>query len=47
MKTSTQLKELVRNLSKLKNVEAEIILRNFMIAILMPTIMDLDTTIKR
>jgi predicted nucleotidyltransferase component of viral defense system len=30
MKTSTQLKALVRNLSKLKNVEAEIILRNFM-----------------
>lgn len=31
MKTSTQLKALVRNLSKLKNVEAEIILRNFML----------------
>ena len=30
MKTSTQLKALVRNLSKEKNVEAEIILRNFM-----------------
>ena len=30
MKTSTQLKALVRNLSKLKNVEAEVILRNFM-----------------
>ncbi len=30
MKTSTQLKALVRNLSKLKNVEAEIVLRNFM-----------------
>jgi predicted nucleotidyltransferase component of viral defense system len=31
MKTSTQLKALVRNLSKSKNVEAEIILRNFML----------------
>lgn len=31
MKTSTQLKALVRNLSKEKNVEAEIILRNFML----------------
>ena len=31
MKTSTQLKALVRNLSKAKNVEAEIILRNFML----------------
>lgn len=31
MKTSTQLKSLVRNLSKQKNVEAEIILRNFML----------------
>lgn len=31
MKTSTQLKALVRNLSKVKNVEAEIILRNFML----------------
>jgi len=31
MKTSTQLKALVRNLSKLKNVEAEVILRNFML----------------
>ena len=30
MKTSTQLKALVRNLAKEKNVEAEIILRNFM-----------------
>lgn len=30
MKTSTQLKALARNLSKLKNVEAEVILRNFM-----------------
>ena len=30
MKTSTQLKALVRNLSKTKNVGAEIILRNFM-----------------
>ena len=30
MKTSTQLKALIRNLSKQKNVEAEIILRNFM-----------------
>ena len=31
MKTSTQLKALVRNLSKAKNVEAEIVLRNFML----------------
>ena len=31
MKTSTQLKALVRNLSKAKNIEAEIILRNFML----------------
>lgn len=31
MKTPTQLKALVRNLSKSKNVEAEIILRNFML----------------
>ena len=31
MKTSTQLKALVRNLSKAKKVEAEIILRNFML----------------
>ncbi|MDR2615087.1 MAG: nucleotidyl transferase AbiEii/AbiGii toxin family protein [Oscillospiraceae bacterium] len=31
MKTSTQLKALVRNLSKKSNVEAEIILRNFML----------------
>ena len=31
MKTSMQLKALVRNLSKEKNVEAEIILRNFML----------------
>ena len=31
MKTSTQLKALVRNLSREKNVEAEIILRNFML----------------
>ena len=30
MKTSNQLKALVRNLSKEKNVEAEVILRNFM-----------------
>ena len=30
MKTSTQLKALVRNLSKKANVEAEILLRNFM-----------------
>jgi len=30
VKTSTQLKALVRNLSKSKNVEAEVILRNFM-----------------
>jgi len=31
MKTSTQLKALVRNLSKEKNVEAEVILRHFML----------------
>lgn len=31
MKTSTGLKDLIRNLSKQKNVEAEIILRNFML----------------
>ena len=31
MKTSNQLKALVRNLSKLKNVETEVILRNFML----------------
>jgi predicted nucleotidyltransferase component of viral defense system len=31
VKTSTQLKALVRNLSKEKNIEAEIILRNFML----------------
>jgi hypothetical protein len=31
VKTSTQLKALARNLSKAKNVEAEIILRNFML----------------
>jgi predicted nucleotidyltransferase component of viral defense system len=31
MKTSTQLKALVRNLAAAKNVEAEIILRNFML----------------
>ena len=31
MKTSTQLKALIRNLSKAKNVETEIILRNFML----------------
>jgi predicted nucleotidyltransferase component of viral defense system len=31
MRTSTQLKALVRNLSNAKNVEAEIILRNFML----------------
>ncbi|MBS3982999.1 MAG: nucleotidyl transferase AbiEii/AbiGii toxin family protein [Dethiobacter sp.] len=31
MRTSNQLKALVRNLSKLKNVEAEVILRNFML----------------
>lgn len=30
MKTSTQLKALIRNLSKSANVETEIILRNFM-----------------
>lgn len=30
MKTSTQLKALIRNLSKTANVEAEILLRNFM-----------------
>lgn len=31
MKTSTQLKALIRNLSKKSNVEAEILLRNFML----------------
>jgi ribonuclease D len=31
MKTSTQLKALVRNLSKKAGVEAEILLRNFML----------------
>ena len=31
MKTSIQLKAYIRNLSKAKNVEAEIILRNFML----------------
>ena len=31
MKTSTQLKALLRNLSKKSNVEAEILLRNFML----------------
>jgi len=31
LKTSTQLKAVIRNLSKQKNVEAEIILRNFML----------------
>ncbi len=31
MKTSTQLKALIRNLSKKKSVQAEIILRNFML----------------
>ena len=31
MRTSTQLKALVRNLSTAKNVETEIILRNFML----------------
>ena len=31
MKTSTQLKALIRNLSRAKKVEAEIILRNFML----------------
>lgn len=31
MKTSTQLKALVRNLSKKSNVEAEILMRNFML----------------
>jgi hypothetical protein len=31
MKTSTQLKALVRNLSKKSHVEAEILLRNFML----------------
>ena len=30
MKTSTQLKALIRNLSKKSNVETEILLRNFM-----------------
>ena len=31
MNTSTQLKALIRNLSKKKSVQAEIILRNFML----------------
>jgi ribonuclease D len=31
MNTSTQLKALIRNLSKEKSVQAEIILRNFML----------------
>lgn len=31
MNTSIQLKALIRNLSKEKNVQAEIILRNFML----------------
>jgi len=31
MKTSTQLKALIRNLSREKNVKAEILLRNFML----------------
>jgi ribonuclease D len=31
MKTSTQLKALVRNLSKKSNMEAEILLRSFML----------------
>lgn len=31
MKTSTQLKALIRNLSKKSNVKAEILLRNFML----------------
>jgi hypothetical protein len=31
VKTSTQLKALIRNLSRAKKVEAEIILRNFML----------------
>lgn len=31
MKTSTQLKALIRNVSKEKNINAEIILRNFML----------------
>ena len=31
MKTSTQLKALIRNISKDKNVQAEIVLRNFML----------------
>lgn len=31
MKTSTQLKALIRNMSKEKNINAEIILRNFML----------------
>ena len=33
MKTSTQLKALIRNLSKSTNVEAEVILRNFMMVL--------------
>lgn len=31
MKTSTQLKALIRNLAKKSNVEAEVLLRNFML----------------
>lgn len=31
MKTSTQLKALIRNLAKDKSIQAEIILRNFML----------------
>ena len=31
MKTSTQLKALIRNLSKDKDIKAEILLRNFML----------------
>lgn len=31
MKTSTQLKALIRNLSKEKNVKSEILIRNFML----------------
>lgn len=31
MKTSTQLKALLRNISKKSNVESEVLLRNFML----------------
>jgi len=38
MKTSTQLKALLRNLSKKSNVEAEILLRNFMLELFLERI---------